>query len=57
MGFNQTYQSYANMESLSGQSSMLLLLFKNDINKSLENIIVKLFADDTNCFISGNDFN
>ena len=29
----------------------------NDINKSLENIIVKLFADDTNCFISGNDFN
>ena len=45
------------MESLSGQSSMLLLLFKNDINKSLENIIVKLFADDTNCFISGNDFN
>ena len=29
----------------------------NDINKSLENIIVKLSADDTNCFISGNDFN
>ena len=36
---------------------MLFLLFINDINKSLENIIVKLFADDTNCFISGNNFN
>ena len=36
---------------------MLFLLFINDINKSLENIIVKLFADDTNCFISDNDFN
>ena len=36
---------------------MLFLLFINDINKSLENIIVKLFADDKNCFISGNDFN
>ena len=36
---------------------ILFLLFINDINKSLENIIVKLFADDTNCFISGNDFN
>ena len=36
---------------------MLFPLFINDINKSLENIIVKLFADDTNCFISGNDFN
>ena len=59
MGFNQTYQSYANMESLRGQSCgpVLFLLFINDINKSLENIIVKLFADDTNCFISGHDFN
>ena len=36
---------------------MLFLLFVNHINKSLENIIVKLFVDDTNCFISGNDFN
>ena len=36
---------------------ILFLLFVNDINKSLKNIIVKLFADDTNCFISGNDFN
>ena len=35
----------------------LFLLFINDINKSLENIIIKLFADDTNCFISGNNFN
>ena len=33
------------------------LLFINDINKSLDHIIVKLFADDTNCFISGNNFN
>ena len=29
----------------------------NDINELLEHIIVKLFADDTNCFISGNNFN
>ena len=36
---------------------MLFLLFINDTNRSLENIIVKLFADNTNCFISGNDFN
>ena len=36
---------------------MLYLLFIDDINKSSENIIVKQFADDTNCFISGNDFN
>ena len=51
MEFNQTYQSYANMESPKD------LLFINDINKSLENIFAKLFADDTNCLISGNDFN
>ena len=36
---------------------ILFLLFINDINKSLDHIIVKLFADDTNCFISGNNFN
>ena len=36
---------------------MLYLLFIDDINKSSENIIVKQFADDTNCFSSGNDFN
>ena len=35
---------------------MLFLLFINDVNKSLENIVIKLFANDTNCFISGNDF-
>ena len=35
---------------------ILFLLFINDINKSLDHIIVKLFADDTNCFISGNNF-
>ena len=29
----------------------------NDIHNSLDNIIIKLFADDTNCFISGSDFN
>ena len=28
-----------------------------NINKSLDHIIVKLFAGDTNCFISGNNFN
>ena len=27
------------------------------MNKSLDNIIVKPFANDTNCFISGNNFN
>ena len=36
---------------------ILFLLFINDINKSLDHINVKLFADDTNCFISGNNFN
>ena len=36
---------------------ILFLLFINDIHNSLDNIIIKLFADDTNCFISGNDFN
>ena len=35
----------------------LSLLFINDIHKSLDKIIIKLFADDTNCFISGNNFN
>ena len=36
---------------------ILFLLFINDIHKSLDKIIIKLFADDTNCFISGNNFN
>ena len=36
---------------------ILFLLFVNDIYKSLDHIIVKLLADDTNCFISGNNFN
>ena len=36
---------------------ILFLLFINDIYKSLQSIIIKLFADDTNCFLSGNDFN
>ena len=35
---------------------ILFLLFINDIHKSLNNIVIKLFADDTNCFLSGNDF-
>ena len=34
----------------------LFLLFINDIHKSLNNTVIKLFADDTNCFLSGNDF-
>ena len=36
---------------------ILFLLFINNIHNSLDNIIIKLFADDTNCFVSGNDFN
>ena len=36
---------------------ILFLLFINDIHKSLSNIVIKLFADDTNCFISDKDFN
>ena len=36
---------------------ILFLLFINDINKSSDHIIVKLFADDTNCFVSANNFN
>ena len=35
---------------------VLFLLFINDIHKSLDKIKIKLFADDTNCFISGNNF-
>ena len=36
---------------------LLFLLFINNIHKSLDKIIIKLFADDANCFISGNNFN
>ena len=36
---------------------VLFLLFINDIHRSLSEITVKLFADDTNCFISDKDFN
>ena len=35
---------------------ILFLLFINDIHKSLNNTVIKLFADYTNCFLSGNDF-
>ena len=35
---------------------ILFLLFINDTHKSLNNIAIKLFAEDTNCFLSGNDF-
>ena len=35
---------------------ILFLLLKNDIHKSLNNIVIKLFANDTNCFLSGSDF-
>ena len=46
------------MESLrSLLGPIFLLLFINNIHKSLDKIIIKLFADDTNCFISGNNFN
>ena len=36
---------------------LLFLIFKNDIHNALSKIIIKLFADDTNCFLSGLDFN
>ena len=37
--------------------SILFLLFINNIHNSLDNIIIKLFADETDSFFSGNDFN
>ena len=36
---------------------ILFLLRINDIHNSLDKIIIKLFADETNCFVSVNDFN
>ena len=36
---------------------ILFLLFINDIHRSLSKITIKLFADDTNCFISDKNFN
>ena len=36
---------------------ILFLLIINDVHKSLDSIVIKLFADDTNCFLSGYDFN
>ena len=36
---------------------LLFLIFINDIHNALSNIIIKLFSDDTNCFLSGSDFN
>ena len=35
---------------------LLFLLYINNINHSLNEVIIKLFADDTNCFFSGEDF-
>ena len=35
---------------------VLFLLFINDIDRSLSKITIKLFADDTNCFISDKNF-
>ena len=35
---------------------ILFLLFINDTHKSLDNIVIKCFAENTNCFLSGNDF-
>ena len=35
---------------------LLFLLYINDINHSLNEDIIKHFADDTNCFFSGEDF-
>ena len=36
---------------------MLFLLFINDIHRLLNEITIKLFAHDTNCFTSDKDFN
>ena len=36
---------------------LLFLISINDIHSALSNIIIKLFADNTNCFLSGLDFN
>ena len=36
---------------------ILFLLFVNDIHRSLSKITIKLFADDTNCFMSDKNFN
>ena len=36
---------------------LLFLSYINDINHSLNKVIFKRFADDTNCFFSGGDFN
>ena len=36
---------------------LLFLLHINDIDHSLNEVIIKLFADDTNCFFSGEDIN
>ena len=36
---------------------VLFLLFINDIHRSLSEITINLFANDTNCFISDKDFN
>ena len=35
---------------------LLFLLFINDIPTSLKHSNIKLFADDTNCFFLGNNF-
>ena len=35
---------------------LLFLLYINDINHYLNEVIIKRFADDTNCFFSGEDF-
>ena len=58
MAFNQTSQTYVNMESPRSVLRLILFLsFINDINKSSEHIFLKLFADDTNYYIYGNNFN
>ena len=47
------------MEFPKGQSlgQYYFLLFINDIHRSVSKITIKLFADDTNCFISDKNFN
>ena len=41
----------------SGLGPLLCLLYINNINHSSNEVITKVFADDTNCFFSGEDFN
>ena len=54
---NETHSEVSKMCNFGvSQGPLLFLLYINDINYSLNEVIIKLFADDTNCFFSGEDF-